>query len=257
MTTLGSFGDELVAAELRRRQRQQRLRNRSALVVTVFAVLAAVSGLTVLLWPTPASAAVEVRRAPGAVIVKLVDLAARPDEVEAELQNAGLDIDIVDVPASPSMVGRFINTAGSGPLPAILRVVEGEAEAFSGFSLPADWNGSLELRLGRPAEAGESYVREVNAFAAGEVLACAGWRDLDAAAALERAWDYDFVFSWRQRAANGTERVLSPGQLRQRPWSHLHVGDVRATQPGVVVVELVDPDAPAPRRPLHPPDQAC
>lgn len=134
-------------------------------------VLAVVMGVVVTR-PDTAAAGVEITRSGSDLVVRLTDLESRPEEIEEAAAEAGLDLTIVDEPVGPSLVGRFIGSSGS-ELPEVLRVVEGDpSSGFTGFRIPADFDGSLTLRLGRTARDGEEWAALSDAAAKGEVLEC-------------------------------------------------------------------------------------
>ncbi len=134
-------------------------------------VLAVVMGVVVTR-PDPAAAGVEITRSGGDLVVRLTDLESRPEEIEEAADQAGLDLTIVDEPVGPSLVGKFLGSSGT-ELPELLRVVEGDpASGFTGFRIPADFTGSLTLRLGRAARDGEEWAALSDAAAKGEVLEC-------------------------------------------------------------------------------------
>jgi len=175
-TFVDALGDELYAAAVRRSSpravaRRQR-RRLLAPLGTAAAVVAVVAGsLLVVARPDTAQASLRVEIADGRLVVTLVDLVQRPEDIQEELAEAGLDVSVVAVPVGPSAVGRFVGEVAT-ELPAELHITDGGRSTFSGFSLPLGWSGSLELYVGRTARTGESYAAASDAFAPGEPLAC-------------------------------------------------------------------------------------
>ena len=122
--------------------------------------------------PDTAAAGVEITRSGDDLVVRLTDLESQPEEIEEAAEAAGLDLSIIDEPVGPSLVGRFIGASGS-EMPEFLEVVEGDpAAGFTGFRVPANFDGSITLRLGREARPGEEWAALSDATAVGEVLEC-------------------------------------------------------------------------------------
>ena len=149
-------------------RRPARLGRLAAAAAVVVAVVAGI----VMTRPDTAAAGVQITRSGDDLVVRLTDLETRPEEIEEAAAEAGLDLTIVDEPVGPSLVGRFIGSSGTDA-PAVLEVVEGDpASGFTGFRIPATFDGSLTLRLGRTAEEGEEWAALSDATAKGEVLEC-------------------------------------------------------------------------------------
>lgn len=168
--------------QLARRRRRVTQLGAAVLVVSVGAFAVSLSRAT------PAAAGVDIQRVGDRLEIRLTELEQEPGVVQRALREAGLDVTVAAVPTGPSRVGHFVGEIGSA-LPAGVAPLPGEnPAAFRGFSVPVGWPGHLELRLGRVAEAGEHYATAVDAFAAGEPLACSdvlGASVADAAGALE------------------------------------------------------------------------
>ena len=161
---------ELMAAATR--ERPSRRRRGVAAIVAGAIGTAAVAFLT-LAGPGPARADVEITVDGDRVAVRIMDLMTTPDEVRRAFVEAGLDARIDSSPAGPSNVGRFVGVVIDGKgSPTVRYDGERDAMGFKGFSVPADWEGTLVISLGVPAEPGEPYRVASNAFAAGEPLHC-------------------------------------------------------------------------------------
>jgi hypothetical protein len=174
-----ALGDEL--AQAARRLRRPPRRRVALAVAGVGAVVAA--GVAMLVGPQPASADVRVTRENGRIEVLLTDLESDPDEVEEALRAEGLDVAVEGVPTGPSSWGRFTGVVASDPDVLDVQDQGQRGGAFLGFSVPEDWNGTLDIGLGRPAADGEDYAAFTDAFGDGEPLECTGVRGgtLDAA----------------------------------------------------------------------------
>lgn len=141
-------------------------------IAAAAAVVAVVAAGVLVARPDTAAAGVEITREGPDLVVRLTDLESDPEEIERAVADAGLDISIVDKPVGPSLVGRFLGSSGT-EMPPLLEVVEGDpSSGFTGFRIPANFDGSLTLRIGRPAVAGEEWAILSDATAPGEVLAC-------------------------------------------------------------------------------------
>lgn len=95
----------------------------------------------------------------------------RADEIVDAARTAGLDVSVAEVPVGSSNVGRLVRAEAS-ELPPVLEVIGPDGATFLGFRIPRDWQGTLHLTLGRPAEAGERFVVTSDAQQPGEPLAC-------------------------------------------------------------------------------------
>lgn len=246
-SSLDLFGEQLVAAG-HRRAAIARWRGKAARLAAGAAVVAAVFGVGAVVRPPDASAAIEVRHAGNLITVRLVDLEARPEEVEEELRAAGLDVDVTTGATPVQLVGRFVRHASSQPLPDDLEVLDEDGAAgFTSFALPDDWDGSLQLVLGREAQPGESYIRSINAFADGEPFACTGWRSASLGAIAPQVAQTDLVVSWRAlESSQSRPRQLASDELEDMPWSSYIVIEAVSVAPNTVIVTVAHPSTPAP-----------
>lgn len=126
--------------------------SRRPLLVGTGAV-AAVVALTAVLFTTTlgGSPALAVERDGEWITVRLLEVAADPDQVESELRAAGIDAEVVVEPAAPELVGRWTRVAFSvaGPL--------GEVDGDI-VRIPADAREGVEIGLGREARPGEDAM---------------------------------------------------------------------------------------------------
>jgi hypothetical protein len=156
----------------RRRLRRRRIATRAAVVAAVVAIVGVGAGLAATTFePAPASAGVHVETVDGRLILTVERVEVAPDSVVSALDDHGIEAEVRTVPVGPSQVGRF--ASGSfDPGPGV-ELLDPEDGTFSGFSIPVDYRGHIELELGRPARPGERYAGG-DAFADGEPLACSG-----------------------------------------------------------------------------------
>ena len=126
--------DALVGAVATKRARQRRraVVGRVAFAVIVAAALVA-TVVTVTGRDDQAEASLQIKVQDGTVVVRLIDLENRPEEIIGALRNAGLDASVEQVPVGPSNVGRFVGSAGSagtGPV----SVIDGTANSYVSFN---------------------------------------------------------------------------------------------------------------------------
>ncbi|MEY2423030.1 MAG: hypothetical protein QOI95_3097 [Acidimicrobiaceae bacterium] len=168
-----SLRDELVTAARRARYRQTRRRRMGALATFGATLLIAVLAGAQLLHTDRAEAGVDIKVENGQLVVRLTDLEFRSDVIRDALARAGLHVTVSAQPVGPSDVGRFVSAVGAGAAPPReLHALSERDGTFEGFVLPVGWPGELDLIVGRPATATETYFKASNAFAAGEPLAC-------------------------------------------------------------------------------------
>lgn len=139
---------------------------------TAAAVAVLVAGAALTLRPDTAAAGFEIIADDTGLTLRLTDLAARPDDVEHAAAEAGLDVTVTAAPVGPSMVGKFIGLNAT-QLVEQVTVTQGDTDTgFTAFRLPLDYTGTVELRMGRPADPGEQWAALSDATAPGELLAC-------------------------------------------------------------------------------------
>jgi hypothetical protein len=165
-----AYREELLKAAYRdQRRRRWRLRG------LVGSLTAALAAGTAVLWPSPATAEVEVEVDGGFVEVRLLGAEASGEEVLDALDDAGIEAAVEEVPTGPSNVGRFTAAlvTGASDAPQVAPL-EQTGTSFAGFRLPEGWPGELVIEIGREARPGEAYHAFVDAFADEEPLRCQG-----------------------------------------------------------------------------------
>ncbi len=93
------------------------------------------------------------------------------DEIVDAARAAGLDVSVAEAPVGTSNVGRLIRAEAS-ELPPVLEVIGPDGPSFLGFRIPRDWQGTLQLTLGRAAAPDERFAVTSDAQLPGEPLAC-------------------------------------------------------------------------------------
>lgn len=170
---LEELGTEVTAAARREDRRRRGARRLVTMSAAAVAVVVVAVGALLLAQPGEVVADVEVLRHDDHLLIKLNDLETRPGEVEAAAAEAGLDVDVVEVPVGPSNVGRIISTYQSEGTTSVFGPT-GPEGAFerSGFRVPLGYEGRIVVHLGRAAEPGEQWQAASLAVERGEVLAC-------------------------------------------------------------------------------------
>ncbi|MFE3451305.1 hypothetical protein ACFXJ8_20510 [Nonomuraea sp. NPDC059194] len=151
-------------------------------LTAVGAVAAAVLGATWLgpswlgLGPDPV-AALDIKQEDGYYVITVKDLYADPDNYEAQLQAAGLDISLRVEPVSAAFEGQVFPTSGERYVTEFEPIEEpGDCGKVGGcpvgLKIPIGFKGSADIRLGRAARPGEKY-RSITSFdALGEPMHC-------------------------------------------------------------------------------------
>lgn len=241
--------DALRAELMRAATRQVNGRQRRRRIVRG-GVMAALTGLVVgstVLGGTPdrAEADVTIRYSRERVTVTLEDLEHRPGVIEGAIREAGLDVSVRAVPVGPSRVGRFVGTVQAGSAPGEIRAVGSRPGDYLGFSVPRNWDGSLELLVGRPAKAGEMYFTVSDATQPGESLACSDVVGRLATRAEELADAADLVRSYEVTEGDPPQtRVLQWRNVRENSLAGWYVLSALGLDSGSVRFVLV-PDPPA------------
>ena len=257
---LPSLRAELMNAARRRVGRRRRPERRLVLVVVaVAAVVIAIVAAVQLRTAPPAAAGVDVTVTGGQVMVRLTELEHRPGVIEAAVRKAGLNVEVVAVPAGPSRVGEFMTVAATADLPPELRVIDGQASgSFGGFVLPQGWPGRLLLNVGRPAKGDENYVRFSDAYAKGEPLHCSGVYGLTASQTVARLpkgkvhFDF-FAFS----SAGEAPARLPAAAVSSSPFAGYRVSDAVAQSAHEVVITITPDGRPVQSPPASPDKGAC
>jgi hypothetical protein len=141
----------------------------------------------------------------GYIIATVTDPFAAQSALDAAFREAGVNIAVHLVPASPSAVGTLVSTSEPASGAQIQALVGGTCVTGGGgpgacpigVKIPVDFTGQGSITLGRPAEPGEAYAAANDAFAPGESLHCSGLLGQQVAAALPQLKADNITARWR------------------------------------------------------------
>lgn len=153
----------------------------------------------------------------GYIIARVTDPFAAQASLNAAFQQAGLDLKVTLVPASPSAVGTVVFIDESAGAPQIEPLTDGKCVTGGGgpghcpvgVKIPRDFTGSGYITLGRPAEPGEDYESSNDAFAPGEILHCSGLIGKTVAVASSELAKRAISIQWRE---DGSSKQPSPDE---------------------------------------------
>ena len=198
MAWLADLHDELLEAA--GRQHRRRVRRRRVLVAAGLLPVLVLAAL-VLQRPEQAEASsVAVSRVPGGFEIDLIDRDAPPRTVADDLAAKGVVVQLEEVTTGPSRVGRllWLRAASSQAPDGELFVPDGAV---------------VRVGVGQQAPAGLPYELRSDAFAAGEVLHCVGYRGQRAGElAGELASRPGISVTWR--AVDGSPTPVGPDDAR-------------------------------------------
>lgn len=173
--------------------------------------------------PTRAVAGADLSLVDGKLAVSYQQVLDNPGKVEDQLATAGVRVRIVEVPASPSLVGKVRWVDGEAPIgdDVIDHEIEkwvvpscddsrvcvpwwpdsspatGDPQGYeAGLLVPLDYDGETDIEVGRPAAPDEAYDLLESPFAAGELLACPQLQGLTVADARAAMPDVDVPIHW-------------------------------------------------------------
>jgi len=235
-----SFEARLRAQLMEAADRQpRRPRQRRVLAAAAAAVAAGATAVVALTGPSPAGADVEITVRDGRMEVRVTDLETRPDTIAEALEEAGLDVEVRPVPVGPSNVGRFVGSAGIA-VPE-LTPLDGTSQSYTGFSIPADYDGALELYVGRAAGDGETYHTGSDAYAPAEPLSCRGLYGVTAAAAAQRLADAPIEVAFRPFSDGAPSAdPLPSGDVAASPFAQWRVVDAASLSEESVEIFLTE-----------------
>ncbi len=167
------FGSDLMTASPQRRQR------RSASLAVAATTLAAIAAVAVFvgLGSGGTVQALAITRDANAIVVRLTDATAGPQQLTDELHKAGINATVLIAPAAPGRAGTWVKVASprlAGPSTetSAHEPIDDQAEAdraaqrVSGVvvvngtqvQIPADFSSPLVLIVGREAKTGEKPI---------------------------------------------------------------------------------------------------
>ncbi|MET8002944.1 hypothetical protein [Nonomuraea glycinis] len=163
-------------------------RRRRPLLALPIAAGALVAIFVVSLAFGPASAsALDIKVEGGYYFIEVKDMFAKPEVYEKQLRDAGLDVKLRLLPATPSLVGSTPSLVGSlasatrtgNPAkPDGIEVIDRPGECGKPFGCPIgikvrkDFTGSAKIYLGREARPGEKYESITGFDVPGEPMHC-------------------------------------------------------------------------------------
>ena len=143
----------------------------SVALMAAAALVLVVVGVGIVREEQPVAADVRVSVDDDHLTLQLSGRDVRADEIVDAARAAGLEVSVAEAPVGTSNVGRLVRAEAS-ELPPVLEVLGPDGSTFVGFRIPRDWQGTLQLTLGRAAEPGERFVVTSDAQLPGEPLAC-------------------------------------------------------------------------------------
>jgi hypothetical protein len=156
------------------------------------------------------------------IVARIVDPEATKQELEAAFAEHGLDVQVILVPASPSLVGTVGAMYGEGGNSGTVEILREEGACFTqgggdqcpvGLKIATDFEGRLTIEIGRPAASGESYDMATEAFAPGEVLHCSAVRGKTVREALPVLADRGVRAIWRTFGEGDDVRGIDPATI--------------------------------------------
>ncbi|MFF0307071.1 hypothetical protein ACFYSC_06570 [Streptosporangium sp. NPDC004379] len=206
-----------------------RLPRRSAmpLVAGIAAAVTMLSwALPGLFGTAPASATLDIKQEGDHYVITVKDLYADPGMYERELKARGLDITLMLVPTSPSLVGQMVVLNGGHegirqgrviPEQDAIKTIDapGDCVRFAGCSIglrvPVGFREKGEIFLGRNARPGETYKMPPGIDMPGEPLHCVDYvnRSVDEVRAMLRARGVEPEFT--HYGAERGEKTSTPG----------------------------------------------
>jgi hypothetical protein len=247
------LGDRLEQGVARRRARRRVVERVGGIGLGAVAILAT---LFFTVNNDAAVADVSVQTRDGLVYLRLIDDEFDIDEIQAAAADAGIDVVVEHLAVGPSLVGRFVSWghSGEGEL-GELKELDLDGPAFSGFVVPADYDGTIYLSVGRPAEDDELYMASSNAVSEGEPLACSGVLDATPSEAAAIIAERDLDVRWRVLDASGSSEGDTDAIARGDLDDH-DVVLAAADGPTAVWITLAAPGTPGPMLTLTAP-AAC
>lgn len=222
------------SAVRRPRRRRRRLLLASG-VAAVGLALAVFFGVSQLVDPRGAQAAVQFSQTDDYIVATIIDVYASSAELRDAFAAQGLDIDLKLVPVSPSLVGSVVFIEDESNAGGIETISSPDREAPGGplqigIRVPVGYKGHAEIDLGRPAKPEETYVSSGIAFAEGEALHGSGLVGMKVKEAVRRLTELGLSADWRSVTPEDATRV-DPASI-----SEFYVTDAFPKAPGKVIV---------------------
>lgn len=235
-----------------------RRRRRPLLALPIVAgTLAAALAVPIAFGPAAASA-LDIKVEGGYYLIEVKDMLAEPEVYEKQLRDAGLDVKLRLLPATPSLVGSLSSDARTGnpAKPDGIEVIDRPGECGTPFGCPIgikvrkDFTGSAEVTLGREARPGEEYKSITGFDVPGEPMHCVPFynKPVSEVRALltERRLDIQEFTITGPAWWEGTAGDKEPETKASVPDS-MHVTGGYLTTPGKVALQVSDAELPAER----------
>lgn len=153
---------------------------------------------------------------PSTLVVKVVDSQVSADAMNAQLREAGIAITVRTVPASPQLVGRWLEVGADAQVPGALAddVADQALNKTAALVVPRSFPGQLTLMVGRAAQDGEKLqvLGTPNALAPGGLLACLHLSGADPATAAPALAAAGWKVQWAAGGARHAIASPTPGQ---------------------------------------------
>jgi hypothetical protein len=172
------------------------------------------------------------------IVARIVDPEATKQELEAAFAERGLDFRVILVPASPSIVGTIGAMYAEGVQGGDVEILHEEGACFTpgggdkcpvGLKIVNDFDGRLNIEIGRRAAPGEPYAMATEAFAPGEALHCSGVRGQTVRDALPALADSGVRVIWRTIGKGDDVQGMDPATIADQ-----YVTDSQARAEGEV-----------------------
>lgn len=232
-------------------------RKRRSLLALPIAAGAFAAALTVPIAFGPASAsALEIKVEGGYYFIEVKDMFAKPEVYEKQLRDAGLDVKLRLLPATPSQVGSLVpvTRAGQPVKPDGIEAIDRPGECGKlggcpiGMKVRKDFTGSAEITLGREARPGEEYGEIIGFDSPGEPMHCVPFynKPVSEVRALltERSLDIQEFTITGPAWWEGTAGDKEPETKASVPDS-MHVTGGYLTMAGKVALQVSDVELPA------------
>jgi hypothetical protein len=151
------------------------------------------------------------------LLVKVVDSQVGADAMNDQLHRAGIALTVHTVPASPQLVGRWLEVGADAKVPGALAddIADQALNKATALVVPRSFPGQLTLVVGRSARPGEQLQVQgtPNALAPGGLLACLHLHGSDPATAARALGSAGWKVQW---AVGGARTAVAAPKAGQR-----------------------------------------
>ncbi|WP_431894329.1 hypothetical protein [Nonomuraea sp. bgisy101] len=194
------------------------------------------------LGPAPV-AALDIKQEDGYYVITVKDLYADPDRYAAQLEAVGLDVSIRVEPVTAAFEGQVFPTSGERYVTEFKSIeAPGTCDKTGGcpvgLKIPIDFEGSADVRLGRPAQPGEKYRSITSWDARGEPMHCAPYMNKPVSEVRELLRQRGISIEEFTVSDPNDEKVTGDHEMKDSvPDSYLvHGGTL--TEPGKAMVDV-------------------